>query len=345
MIILYFCYCIINTDKRKFFSLLTQTAEFYHITRGRVFLDVFCCIFRYETMPLDYFYNKFIELSAGERNKYTSRLFMYKFHKKFNKKEDRKIFQNKNLFHVNFRSYISHNTWNLSVPSSLNSFLSWVVESKPEKIVLKDPIGQAGKSVLVITIDYSATDCLNMENSIKNMITNKMKEAYILVEAYIQQHNLFMRLFPGALNTVRITTFLHSNGYVEFLYAIIRIGYDKPVDNFDAGGISALIDLKTGIVIRNGIFKNPFKSRDLENHPVTGFPIIGLHVPFWSDIINMVKSAAIVIPTIRTVGWDVIITETGPALLEGNDNWDKTHWECCENKGMKDKVLALYNEE
>ena len=56
----------------------------------------------------------------------------------------------------------------------------------------------------------------------------------------------------------------------------------------------------------------------------------------------MVKSAAMVVPSVRTVGWDVVVMDDGPALLEGNDNWDKTHWECCEKKGMKEKILELY---
>jgi hypothetical protein len=176
------------------------------------------------------------------------------------------------------------------------------------------------------------------------MLSSKIEEGYSLAEAYVQQHNILMNLFPDALNTIRITTFLHSNGRVEFLYAIIRIGFDKPVDNFDAGGVSALIDLDTGVVIGKGVFKDPFKSRNLENHPVTNFPILGLQVPYWQDILKIIKSAAMIVPTVRTVGWDVIITDNGPALLEGNDNWDKTHWECCENKGMQERVLALYNE-
>jgi len=344
MKLLYFLYCVLKTDRNEFSSFLSQSAVYYKKTKAKILLDILICIFRYETMPLDYFYYKFMEMPAGERSKYTSRLLMYRFQNKFNKKNDRIIFKNKNLFYITFKSFVFHKTWNISQAASLNDFLNWISETKPNKIVLKDPFGQVGKAVFVTNVDYSINGPLITNIPINQMISQKIEKGYILTEAYVKQHKVLMKLFPGSLNTIRITTFLHSNGYVELLYAIIRIGFDKPVDNFDAGGISALINLDTGVVIGKVFFKNPFKRRDLENHPVTNSPILGLQIPYWQDILTMIKSAAMIVPSVRTVGWDVIITDDGPALLEGNDNWDKTHWECCENKGMKERVLALYNE-
>ena len=342
MKLLYYFYCILKTDRRKYSSFLSQSSVFYKKTKVAILLDNFVCILRYETMPLDYFYYKFIEMSADERSKYTSRLLMYKFQKKFNKQKDRIIFKNKNIFYIKFRSFVSHRNWDISQKTSLNDFLKWISETKPPRIVLKKPFGQVGKAVLVFNVDYSIDIPLVTDIPINRMISRKNDEGYSLAEAYIRQHNVLMKLFPDSLNTIRITTFLHSNGVVEVLYAILRIGFDKPVDNFDAGGISALVDLDTGVVIGRGMFKDPFKSKNLETHTVTNFPITGLQIPYWRDILTMIKSAAKVVPSVRTVGWDVIITEKGPALLEGNDNWDKTHWECCENKGMREKIMVLF---
>ena len=344
MKLLYFLYCILNTDRNKFFSLLSQSAEYYKKKKTGIFFDILFCIFKYETMPLDYFYYKFIEMPASLRNNYTSRLLMYRFQKKFNKQNDRNIFKNKNLFNTTFKSFISQKTWNLSQTTSLNNFLKWVSETKPSKIVLKDPWAQAGKAVLVLDVKCFHNNLFIDSIPLSKKLSEKSDDSYTLAEEYVLQHNILMKLFPDAVNTIRITTFLHSTNCVEFLYAIIRIGFDKPVDNFDAGGISALIDLTTGMVIGKGVFKDPFKGRNLESHPTTNSQIYGLKIPYWQKILKMVKSAAMTVPSVRTVGWDVIITENGPALLEGNDNWDKTHWECCENRGMKDKILALYNE-
>jgi hypothetical protein len=344
MKLLYFFYCILKTDRNKFLSLLSQASAHYKKTKAEILFDILSCIFSYEMMPLDYFYYKFIEMPPAERSRYTGRLFMYGFQKKFNKQKDREIFKNKNRFLAVFKSFISHETWDLSKTDSLDDFRKWIAEIKPRKIVLKNPSGQVGSAVLFLDMDYSGSDPSASNLMLNRMISEKIEKGFSLAEEYIQQHNILMSLFPGALNTIRITTFLHSKSHVELLYAIIRIGYDKQVDNFDAGGISALLDLDTGVVIQKGVFKNPFMRGDMERHPVSNFPILGLQIPFWQDILTMIKSAALVIPSVRTVGWDIVITDQGPALLEGNDNWDKTHWECCEHRGMKEKLLKLYNE-
>lgn len=340
---LYFIYCIVKTDINKFLHFLNYSSKFYNIGRIRLVADIIYCIIKFDTLPLDYFYYKFFEMPHSDRKKYTSRLLMYKFQKKFNKNEDRLIFRDKQQFIRIFKDYVKHKTWNLDEPENLDDFLSWIRLNLPVKIVLKDPSGQAGRAVQVIDLMYNNAQAFVESIPLHEFLKVRVVDGYSLGEAYIQQHNLFMQLYPGCLNTVRITSFLHTDGTVELLYAIIRIGFDKAVDNFDAGGISALIDINEGKVIKNGLFKHPFKSRSMDVHPITGFNILGLKIPFWNEILSLVESAARIVPTVRTVGWDVVITDNGPALLEGNDNWDKTHWECCENKGMKDKILSLYN--
>lgn len=345
MKLLYFFYCILKTDRKKFFFFLSRASVRHKKSKTVILFDILMCIFRYETMPLDYFYYKFIGMPPDVRSTYTGRLLMYRFQKKFNRKKDRLIFKNKNIFYMKFKTFVFHKNWNISQTSSLDDFLKWISAIKPDKIVLKDPLGQVGQAILICNVSYLNKGPWIADMPLEQTISRKIKEGFTLAEEYVRQHDVLMKLFPGALNTIRITTFLHSGGFVEFLYAIIRIGFDKQVDNFDAGGISALIDLETGIVTGRGVFKDPGKAGNLERHPVTGYQIHGLHIPYWQDTLKMIQSAAKMVPAVRTVGWDVCITDQGPALLEGNDNWDKTHWECCEKRGMKEKVLALFIED
>lgn len=54
-------------------------------------------------------------------------------------------------------------------------------------------------------------------------------------------------------------------------------------------------------------------------HPDSGEQIIGFKVPSWDKIVDLVISAAKVIPEVRYVGWDVAVDDDGNVqLIEGN---------------------------
>ena len=46
---------------------------------------------------------------------------------------------------------------------------------------------------------------------------------------------------------------------------------------------------------------------------------------------------------IVTIGWDIAITENGPLVLEGNDNWDFRMFQAYYG-GCKKRLLELFNE-
>ena len=53
-------------------------------------------------------------------------------------------------------------------------------------------------------------------------------------------------------------------------------------------------------------------------NPATGAPIKGFTFPDWDRAVELVKSAAQVVPEVGYVGWDVCFTPEGPCLVEGN---------------------------
>ena len=45
----------------------------------------------------------------------------------------------------------------------------------------------------------------------------------------------------------------------------------------------------------------------------------GFKIPQWEACVELVKEAALVVPEVRYIAWDVCITENyGPLLIEGN---------------------------
>jgi hypothetical protein len=145
-----------------------------------------------------------------------------------------------------------------------------------------------------------------------------------------------MALSPSGVNTVRIIT-QNNRGKIEILGSILRISVNSEVDNMAAGNIAALVEIKTGIVIGEGVYSD-FKKLNKTNHPVTGHTIVGFAIPYWNEVIDLSKRAALHTPDNRSVGWDIAITDIGPELIEGNHNWCKLLWQLPAKSGLKKRL-------
>ena len=112
---------------------------------------------------------------------------------------------------------------------------------------------------------------------------------------------------------------------VEFYKALVDNGYGllgcpesvggTPVDNLDAGGLCAPLDLTTGCVTQPAGDK---RGGCFPRHPVTGTQIPGFCLPDWQAAKTMVLEAAQQVPGLGYCGWDVCFLPDRPALMEGN---------------------------
>jgi hypothetical protein len=150
-------------------------------------------------------------------------------------------------------------------------------------------------------------------------------EVYIggyILEEHIQQHPFLAEINPHTTNTLRLVTFAHESGAVEVDFAVARFGRKgQMADNWDAGGISVHVDPKTGVLGR-GVLKPKHGGAWLERHPDTHVVFEGRQIPQWEHVRAGCEAAARVLPEVRSVGWDVILTNSGPRIIEGNPDWD-----------------------
>ena len=80
--------------------------------------------------------------------------------------------------------------------------------------------------------------------------------------------------------------------------------------------MTAPMDEKTGEITDYAIDK----SKNLfTHHPETGAPIKGFVFPMWNEVCEMCTKAALVVPQVGYIGWDVCFTPDRPAIVEGND--------------------------
>jgi hypothetical protein len=147
-----------------------------------------------------------------------------------------------------------------------------------------------------------------------------------IVSSYISQAEYSEKIFPRTVNTIRIITMISPNDNVPFMAAAAhRFGTERsfPVDNCNAGGLTAKIDVNTG-KLSSAIFTY-FDGNELnwlDNHPDTGSPIKDVEIPGWDKIISGILSTASKISHLKYIGWDIVALKDGFVILEGNNGPD-----------------------
>ncbi len=340
MKIVYLPYLIKNTDYSRISEYLDYVSKTQKISKARVFQNMMTNFFENDTAFLDYFYLGFYKTPGPDAKTYASTWYMYKFQKKLNDARHIDKFGDKRKFHQLFKEYIGHAHY---VPAGKPpaDFEAWLKLNDPNYIIVKNSGGQVGAGIEKFKVEIKSDQFLVNKVTVERFLKDIAQKNLDLIEVFIEQHPVLQKMSPIALSTIRVITILNKEGHVDIIAAILRMGTDKPVDNYDAGGVSAAIDVETGLIIGPVQYKDPGKPKIYEVHPITGEQVVEKTIPYYKEVLDLVRRATIVIPQVRTVGWDVVVTADGPFLLEGNHNWDKTHLQKSYGKGFK-PILDSY---
>lgn len=143
-----------------------------------------------------------------------------------------------------------------------------------------------------------------------------------LVSEFAQQAGYARAIFPDAANTVRIVTMIDPATQLPFIAASIHrfgVAASAPADNTSRGGISCRVDPATGRLGPAAGYRPPELVWTSE-HPETGATIEGVTVEHWQEVKDLVLNVAQAVPYAPYVGWDVLVCDDGPMLIEGNAN-------------------------
>jgi hypothetical protein len=141
-----------------------------------------------------------------------------------------------------------------------------------------------------------------------------------VMQPRVFNHPDIQPLAGHGLCTVRIVTCRPLDGPPAALFAAFRMPTGKAqVDNFNAGGVAAPVDLSTG-VLGPGVARY-LTDGAFDTHPTSGAPIAGFQLPLWSEAVALTLRAHDCFPWMPFVGWDVVISPDMPRLLEANMTW------------------------
>jgi len=328
MRLVYFVYYLKNCDYSKLNNFQMYVRSLTGDGKLSQWASVFFNSLKYNISIFEYYQFRFWEKNHTEKLSWAGTGYMYEFQKKMNPLDMRNILDDKREFFKKYSKFFIHNVYSLDTIKDNPLVLNELFNSS--KFVFKVADGKCGVGVAILP-----KDSFNKEKIISFMESN----GYDLVESYIEQHTDLQQLSPTAVNTVRIFTQLNSENKADILGCRLRISVNCEVDNMAAGNLAASIDENSGILNGPGVYSDITKV-DEKIHPITGTPIVGFQVPFWSECLKLAKDAAIEHPQNRSIGWDIVVTPNGPGLIEGNHDWCKLVWQLPVKKGLKSKLMA-----
>ncbi len=307
---------------RKFLKFVKETKGYsgMYLLRQSI-----ASVYKYNIGWIDYFIFRFYDKPEEERLEWVGTGYKYEYDLVMNPKDQRHLLENKIHFYNAYQPFVLHATCTIEDIMENNEKAGQVLGNPTGKIVVKDALGQCGWDVEILNSD---------EHPRESLIRYMQSKRFNLAEEFILQHPELSRLSSSGVNTIRIITQINKEQQVEILGARLRVSVNNYVDNLASGNMAAEVDLETGKVAGPGVFSDITKP-DVTHHPVSGIELMGYQVPLWDQCLDLVKRAALHKPENRSIGWDVVVTEKGPGLLEGNHNWCKILWQLPVKKGLK----------
>ena len=270
------------------------------------------CMRRTHCTSKEYVLYKMYNLTEEEQDEvflsYHSKLMMKKFDVGRNLIH---ILKNKELTNMTFANLIKRQ-WCVNNKITLDDFKAKFANIT--RIIYKPVSGHRGFGVETFELSPDSID--DVYNKLKDYPTG-------VVEEYVKQHPDINKMCASSVNTIRIVTLssqhqpISTDGeYFDVVYVAFRIGGgNSVVDNFHSGGMVAVVDKNTGVLVTNAV---DGEGNVFETHPVTGTKIKGFQIPYFKEAIDMVTKECKKHEIENYLGWDMAISEDGPELIELN---------------------------
>lgn len=275
-------------------------------SKSRFVFDIVYSTLRWGASPNNYASFRFYELSGTQRGTYVTHGLNERLIAKYNDDNFRQKFEDKTQFAEEFKAFFGRDWLSLK-----NADINMVEEFVTNKRVIIYKPSTLARGLGVEKLDMEA---FKDTKAFFEYLEQKQYPDGALLEEWIEQHPEIARIYDRAVNPVRIITILR-NGHCNVLVAGLTIGNGGEIANASCGDMVAPINLDSGRIEYPAV---DYDGHIYDKHPLTGQNLVGLQIPFWQELVELVNEASKIVPEVGYVGWDVAITPTGPILIEGN---------------------------
>ena len=256
----------------------------------------------------DYFRFEFYLRSLENANEYLTKGKYSQVFDSLSTKETIEIMDNKPLFLDVFKDYVGRDWLHVTpetTPADIEKFTG-----KHKVFIGKRENLNMGRGIqLINSEDFSGAE---------ELLDHLLKYELFLIEERLENHEDLKKFSKVSLNTLRVITVKHSGG-AKIIGVLFKFGDGDNVADSPGAGYKCPVDIETGVIYRGVTGSGALRNGFLEKHP-DGYDIIGLTIPFWEELVVMIKDAAMLLEDCYYVPWDVAVTPDGPQIVEGNCN-------------------------
>ncbi len=298
--------------------------------------DMVRCLFRYGSYYDEYFLFDFEGRDDAYRDSFITEGIRLSYYPRMNLAKNADIFENKYRTYKRFQSMFMRDMIRIpkmrdgetAAPDMVDELRAFA--AKHPQYMVKPIYAAFGKGV--------HHDSIAAHASVEGAYAEYARSGAVVEELIVQAPEM-AAIHPGSVNTLRIPTVVVNGSEVRLFHPTLRVGRgESVVDNFSAGGISALIDPETGAVCSDGADK---KGNRYIEHPDTGVTFRGFQIPEWEKAVEIVKKAALTVPGDHYCGWDLAYSTKGWCMVEANSTAQMGGMQIITRTGRKAELESL----
>jgi len=251
-------------------------------------------------------------------SRWRQNIFQYSVNKFCGNEQNRALLDDKAQFNKLFEDLIGRD-WILS--NATEEAVTNFIQVK-KKVIVKPLGGSSGKGIF--DLDY---------NTFVNQGGMKIfSDGEFIIEDILNQKGFLHEVNPSSVNTIRVNT-LFDHGVAEVLCAFLRTGRKGSItDNLHSGGILWQLNTHSGKIM----FGVQADGLIVDKHPDSNIRLSGKKLEGLHEALQICLEAQKRIPEVPQVGWDVVISEDGVVLIEGNSG--SGFWNCEKNNNCWKRI-------
>lgn len=300
--------------------------------------DMIHCLMKFGSYYDEYFQFGFEGQDDEYRSSFITEGIRMSFYPRMNDPKNTNMLENKYLTYKKFKDFFKRDMLCIRkdrelTDEALQQFKDFT--DKHRTYIVKPIYAAFGKGVHIDSIDNYES----LEEAFQGYA-----ERGAVIEELIEQGAEMAAIHPQSVNTLRVPTAVikDENGepVVKLFHPTLRVGqHESVIDNFSAGGISAVIDPETGVIYTDGEDK---KCNYYKQHPDTGVTFKGFQIPHWDEAVAIVKQAAMMVPGNHYCGWDLAYTASrGWCMVEANCTAQMGGMQMVTKTGRRQELEAL----